>query len=72
MSLEGLNWSYVLVSFFNLTVLVGWFILAIVALFMLRRRELPDTALAVWAAVIVIIPIIGALAFLIVSPGRRR
>jgi hypothetical protein len=47
MSLEGLNWSYVLVSFFNLTMLVGWFILAIVALFMLRRRELPDTALAV-------------------------
>jgi hypothetical protein len=72
MSLEGFNWSYVLVSFFNLTLLVGWFILAIVALFMLRRRELPDTALAVWAAVIVIIPIIGALAFWIVSPGRRR
>jgi hypothetical protein len=72
MSLEGFNWGYVLVSFFNLAVLVGWFILAIVALFMLRRRELPDVALAVWAAVIVIIPIGGALAFLIVSPGRRR
>jgi hypothetical protein len=71
MSLEGFNWSYVLVSFFNLTLLVGWFILAIVALFMLRRRELPDTALAVWAAVIVIIPIIGVFAFWIVSPGRR-
>jgi hypothetical protein len=52
--------------------LVGWFILAIVALFMLCRRELPDTALAVWAAVIVIIPILGAFAFWIVSPGKRR
>jgi hypothetical protein len=72
MSIEGFNWSYILVSFFNLTMLVGWFVLAIVALFMLRSRELPDTALAVWAAVIVIIPIIGALAFWIVSPGRRR
>jgi energy-coupling factor transporter transmembrane protein EcfT len=72
MSLEEFDWSYVLVSFFNLTVLVGWFILAVIALFMLRRRKLPYVALAVWAAEIVIIPIIGALAFWIVSPGKRR
>jgi len=38
---------------------------------MLRRRELPDTALAVWAAVIVSIPIIGTLAFWIASPGKQ-
>jgi hypothetical protein len=47
MSLEEFDWSYVLVSFFNLTMLVGWFVLAVIALFMLRRRKLPDVALAV-------------------------
>jgi hypothetical protein len=67
----GINWSFLVLQSINLMLLVGWFILAIVALFMLRRRELPDTALAIWAAVIVIIPIGGALAFWIVSPGRR-
>ena len=66
------SWSYILVSSFNLPMLVGWFVLAIVALFMLRRPELPDTALAIWAAVLTIIPIGGALAFWIVSSGRMR
>jgi hypothetical protein len=72
MVIDGFNWGYFLVQLINLTLPIAWFILAVVALFMLRRRELPDTALAVWAAIIVIIPILGALAFWIVSPGRRR
>jgi hypothetical protein len=71
MVIDGFNWGYFFVQLINLTLPIAWFILAVVALFMLRRRELPDTALAVWAAIIVIIPILGALAFWIVSPGRR-
>lgn len=65
------NWGYFFVQLINLTLPIARFILAILALFMLRRRELPDTALAVWAAVIVSIPIIGTLAFWIASPGKQ-
>jgi hypothetical protein len=72
MFIESFKWVAYYLQLLNLVLPIAWFILAVVALFMLRRRELPDTALAVWAAVIVVIPIGGALAFWIVSPGRRR
>jgi hypothetical protein len=71
MFIEGFKWVAYYLQLLNLVLPIIWLILAVIALFMLRRRELPDTALAVWAAVIVIIPIVGALAFWIVSPGRR-
>jgi hypothetical protein len=72
MFIESFKWVAYYLQLLNLVLPIAWFILAVVALFMLRQRELPDTALAVWAAVIVIIPIGGTLAFWIVSPEKRR
>jgi hypothetical protein len=72
MFIESFNWVAYYLLLLNLVLPIAWFILAIAALFMLRHRELPDTALAIWAAVIVIIPIGGALAFWIVRPGSSR
>jgi hypothetical protein len=37
----------------------------------LRKANLPEAARAIWAAVIVLIPILGTLAFLIVQPVGR-
>lgn len=48
----------------------GWLILAIFALFQLRREDLPETDLAIWAALILLIPIGGAIAFWIVQPSN--
>lgn len=58
----------------NLLLLVLWIALVVAALLRLRARQaiLTQTATAVWAALIVIVPILGALAFLAVDPGRRR
>jgi hypothetical protein len=70
MEAVGLNWGYLLVQLFILILLAGWFILAIVVLFQLRRRKLPETARAIWAVVILVVPIVGAVAFWIVRPGR--
>lgn len=46
-----------------------WLGLSIAALFMLRKRRLGDTARALWAILIVLVPVLGAIAFWIVSPN---
>ena len=42
------------------------------ALFFLRGRVLDDTSRAVWALAIVLAPIMGALALVIIQPGPRE
>jgi hypothetical protein len=58
----------------NLFPLVVWILLSVVALVLLRSRQttLTQTATAVWAVLIVVVPILGAAAFLIVDPGRQQ
>ena len=70
MQILGVNWGYLLVMLFNILLLGGWLILSILALFQLRRRELPETARAVWV-LILLVPIVGALAFWITRPGKQ-
>lgn len=62
-----------------LVMLSGWgipFIIylafALPALYYLRKRELDDTARAVWSLVIVGVPVMGAVAFAAMQPGTRR
>jgi hypothetical protein len=43
---------------------------AVPALFFLRSRVLDETARAVWALLIVTIPIMGCVAFAVLQPGR--
>jgi ABC-type nickel/cobalt efflux system permease component RcnA len=56
----------------NFLILAGWLVLAIVALTRLRRCQLDDTARVLWVIVIVLIPLLGAVAFFIVCPGKPR
>lgn len=44
--------------------------LVIFSLLKLRKSTLPDQTKAFWALIIVLIPIFGAFAFLIVKPGN--
>jgi hypothetical protein len=56
--------------FFNILfmlMLLAWPVLSLVALFMLRRKAVKETARAVWALVITAVPVMGALAFFIVG-----
>jgi hypothetical protein len=54
--------------------LILWIALAVAALLRLRAGQvaLTQTATAVWAALIVVVLILGALVFLAVNPVRRR
>ena len=56
----------------NFLILAGWLVLDIVALMRLRRCQLDDTARVLWVIVILLIPLLGALAFFIVRPGKPR
>jgi hypothetical protein len=49
-----------------------WPILSLAALVVLRGRQLPATAQALWALMIIAIPVLGSLAFFIVRPGDRQ
>ncbi len=66
---DGTAWALQIANFL---ILAGWLVLATVALTRLRRCQLDDTARVLWVIVIVLIPLMGALAFFIVSPGKPR
>ena len=67
----GINAGYLLVQCgLPLLFIVIWFLLAVVALRQLRKRPLSDVAQAVWAVLIVGVPVLGAAAFFIVQPGE--
>ncbi|MHB0966169.1 MAG: PLDc N-terminal domain-containing protein [Bellilinea sp.] len=54
----------------NFALLLATPVLIIVSLLKLRKIVLPAQTKALWAVIILVIPIIGALAFLIVKPGN--
>jgi hypothetical protein len=68
----GINIGYLLVQCgLPLLFIAIWFLLALAALRQLRQRPLSDVAQAVWAVLIVGVPLLGAAAFFIVQPGLK-
>ena len=65
----GINWGILII---NLLVIGGWPLFSIIALFGLRRRHLTGTSQALWAILVVAVPVLGALAFFIVRPGEKN
>ncbi len=73
MQYVGLNWGYLIAStcgFFVLPVL--WIVLSLMALNALRQRSLEETPKAIWSLTIVLVPILGAIAFWMVRPGAQN
>lgn len=56
----------------ELLVLGLWPVLTLVALFALRQRPLTGIAQAIWAFLIIVVPILGPLAFFIVQPRDNK
>lgn len=65
MNFHGYFWLW---GLFNIGLLLSWLILSIVALFNLRKRPLSASAKALWTLVVLVIPILGAVALFIVNP----
>jgi uncharacterized membrane protein YhaH (DUF805 family) len=64
----GVNWTLAAVQVVNIVLFVVWIALAVRALRRLRDLQLPPTPAALWGALIVLVPLLGASAFLIVNP----
>ena len=61
--------GFLVLQVFNLSLLIGWPVLSLVALFGLRQRSLPATAQAIWVWIILVVPLFGAISFWIIKPG---
>ena len=69
--MTGINWPTVIIQGLNLLILVGWIVLVIVALIRLRRCQLDQIARVLWVLVL-LVPLVGALAFFIVGPDKSQ
>ena len=56
----------------ELLILGLWPVLSLIALFVLRGRPLTGVAQAIWAFLIIAIPVFGPLAFFIVMPSDHK
>jgi len=68
MQMIGVNWGFLIIQ---LLILGSWPILSLIALFALRRAPVTGINQAIWALLIIAIPILGALAFFIVRPSEN-
>jgi hypothetical protein len=71
-TLPGINSGFLLITLFNLALLLGWPLLSLLALFSLRGRGLAGATLALWVLIIVAVPFLGALALWIVRPSSGQ
>lgn len=68
MNIENIRWVFWLVQALQCLLVVIWLACAVIALLGLRRQKISDTARALWALLIVVVPILGAVAYWIVRP----
>ena len=61
-----------IINFLLLLFFLSWVPLAIYALVQLRRWRIPETPRVLWAALIIIMPYLGAIALLIVKSDEIR
>ena len=68
----GINGRFFIFQLLNCGVLLLWLGLSIAALVGLRKRSLGETARVLWALLILVVPVMGAVAFWIVRPGENE
>jgi len=60
----------IIINFLILLFFLSWVPLSIYALVQLRYANIPETPRVLWAALIIGVPYLGAIAFLIVRPDE--
>lgn len=68
----GFGFAQVLMQVFMFLLLIGWVVASIVALFSLRNVKLSSIAKALWALIIVSVPVLGVVAYFIVRPTEEE
>jgi len=65
---DGIHTGFLVWQVLNCLLLLAWVGLIIVALLGLRKKPLGEVARVLWTLLIVVVPIMGAVAFWIVNP----
>ena len=65
---QGFNAGYLLVQLISLAILIAWIVLLVMCLVRLRAATLSSTSKAIWVLILAGVPILGAVAYLIVKP----
>jgi hypothetical protein len=68
----GISWLFVIFQLFNLALAVVWIVLMLRALGRVDQAPLSEGHRLVWAVVIVMVPIMGAVAFLAAYPQKMN
>jgi len=66
MNMLNINWGYIIVQ---LLIFGTWPFFSLIGLFALRRSRITEINQFLWASLIVVVPVLGALAFLILRPA---
>lgn len=65
----GIHAGFFFVQALNCLILLLWLGLSVAALVGLRKRPMGETARVLWALIILVVPVMGAVTFWIVRPG---
>jgi cytochrome bd-type quinol oxidase subunit 2 len=60
------------IQIMNIAILVLWPILSLLALFKIRSRYHSSWSQIAWTLIVLVVPILGALAFFIVAPKQQK
>ncbi len=63
---------FMFLQLLNCLIPLIWLGMSIAALLMLKKRSLGETATVLWAILICVLPILGAVAFWIISPKGQE
>ena len=69
MDTQDVNGGFLVGQLLYFIFVVGWPVLSLAALLALRRSRLVETTQLLWAFLIIVVPFLGAIAFLILRPG---
>ncbi len=70
--MEEISIGLLTAQILNVLLLTIWIVIALWALSRLRREDMQDLAQVIWAAIILLVPIFGAVAFFIVRSRRWK
>lgn len=74
MNPNGINIDFLLLQMITIVFwlfLIGWPLLSVIALFSLRNRQMKGLVLVLWVILVVLVPIMGAIALWIVNPRKQ-
>lgn len=67
-----IEFGLLLSQLINLLLIVVWVVGGLFALLALRRRRLPAIATALWAVLLILIPVLAVIAFWLVNPQNQE